>query len=73
MFISEQQNAQTEHSTDNVQTDYQYASKDLQSYIMLELHLLENACTYGIFSMNMYATRMKTNLLENDKDPHFLV
>jgi len=39
---------------------------------MLELYLLEYACTYGIYSMNMYATRLKTNLIENDKDPQFL-
>lgn len=61
-------NSQTKHSSKDTQTDYQYASNDLQSYIMLELHLLEYACTYGIYSMNMYATRLTTNLIENDRD-----
>lgn len=61
-------NSQTKHSSKDTLTDYQYASNDLQSYIMLELHLLEYACTYGIYSMNMYATRLTTNLIENDRD-----
>lgn len=65
-------NSHTPHALKDIQTEYQYASNDLQSCIMLELHLLEYACTYGIFSMNMFGTRLKTNLIENDNDHHFL-
>lgn len=65
-------NSSTVHLPENIQTEYKYASKDLQSFIMLELHLLEYACTYGIYSANMYATRLKTNLKENENDPQFL-
>lgn len=65
-------NSQTTYASKDIQSEYQYASNDLQSFIMLELHLLEYACTYGIYSMNMYATRLKTNLNYNDKDHYFL-
>lgn len=64
--------SQSKHPSKDIQNDNQYASYDLQSFVMLELHLLEYACTYGIFSMNMYATRLTTNLIENDKDPDCL-
>ncbi|VVC39287.1 Hypothetical protein CINCED_3A014100 [Cinara cedri] len=58
----------------NIHPDYQGTSnvKNLQSFIMIELYLLEYACTYGIFSLNLYATRLKSNFFENDKDHHFL-
>nr|BAH72557.1 ACYPI001151 [Acyrthosiphon pisum] len=65
-------NSQTAYASKDIQSEYQYASNDLQSFIMLELHLLEYACTYGIYSMNMYATRLKTNLNYSDKDHYFL-
>lgn len=65
-------NSHTSYASKDIQSEYQYASNDLQSFIMLELHLLEYACTYGIYSMNMYATRLKTNLNYNDKDHSFL-
>lgn len=70
MCISEV-NSPTQSSAD-IQTEYQYVSNDLQSFIMIELHLLEYACTYGIYSLNMYATRLKTSLTENDNDNYFL-
>ncbi|XP_060839299.1 uncharacterized protein LOC132920684 isoform X2 [Rhopalosiphum padi] len=60
------------YGSKDTQSENQYSSSDLQSFIMLELHLLEYACTYGIYSMNMYATRLKTNLNYNDKDHFFL-
>ncbi|KAL5232640.1 hypothetical protein ACI65C_000050 [Semiaphis heraclei] len=65
-------NSQSAYASKDIQSEYQYASNDLQSFIMLELNLLEYACTYGIYSMNMYATRLKTNLNYNDKDHYFL-
>lgn len=65
-------NSQTVYASKDNQSDYQHSSNDLQSFIMLELHLLEYACTYGIYSMNMYATRLKTNLNYNEKDHFFL-
>ncbi|XP_050428951.1 uncharacterized protein LOC126838502 [Adelges cooleyi] len=65
-------NSKIIYPTKDIHSEYQYASKDLQSFIMLELHLLDYACTYGLYSMNMYATRSRTNLIENEKDPHFL-
>ncbi|XP_050537426.1 uncharacterized protein LOC126903324 [Daktulosphaira vitifoliae] len=48
------------------------ATNDLQSYVMLDLYLLNYAFTYGLYSMNMYATRARTTLKESDSDPHFL-
>lgn len=73
MYVSEC-NSETAYTSRDTQVDYQGASnaEDLQSFIMIELHLLEYACTYGIYSMTMYATRLKTKLVENDSDPHFL-
>lgn len=71
MFISEFKN-QPKAIHGDIEIESQYASNDLQSFIMLELYLLEYACTYGIYSMNMYATRLKTNLSENDNDHQFL-
>jgi len=65
-------NSQIAYASKDNQSDYQHSSNDLQSFIMLELHLLEYACTYGIYSMNMYATRLKTNLNYNEKDHFFL-
>lgn len=65
-------NSRVKYTSKDFQTEYQCDSNDLQSYIVKDLHLLEHACTYGIYSMNMFATRLKTNLLENDEDPHFL-
>jgi hypothetical protein len=65
-------NSQAAYGSKDIQSENQYSSNDLQSFIMLELHLLEYACTYGIYSMNMYATRLKTNLNYNDKDHFFL-
>lgn len=70
-FISEL-GSHSIHAAKDIQTEYQYASNDLQTFVMVELHLLEYACTYGIYSMNMYATRLKTNLIDNEKDHHFL-
>lgn len=58
-------------STDTL-SENNFPANDLQHFIMLELYLLEYACTIGIYSINMYATRLKTNLLANDNDHQFL-
>lgn len=64
-------NSQSLHASTDSLTEY-HTANDLQYFIMLELYLLEYACTMGIYSINMYATRLKTNLIANDNDHQFL-